>query len=323
MSSKISRRQALQRAGLSAAVIAGTAAVARWRWDRDALAQSSQAGGQIRDFRTAADPALPEFVVAKGSPDPAALTRKALEPLGSMRRFVSRGDVVVIKPNVGWDRTPLHAANTNPLLVAALVSAAYDAGAKHVIVTDVSCNEPQRCFQRSGIWQHAYDAGAEIILPAEHRFRRTRLRGEVLDDWPIFTPVLEADKVINAPVAKHHNLARYTGAMKNWYGLLGGRRNRLHQNLDVSIADLASFMRPTLTVIDATRVLVRNGPQGGNIDDTRQLDTVIATIDQVAADAYACALIGQKPADVGYLHLAERRGLGTTQWQTLRVQEVG
>jgi uncharacterized protein (DUF362 family) len=110
--------------------------------------------------------------------------------------------------------------------------------------------------------------------------------------------------------------------MKNWYGLLGGRRNRLHQALDVSIADLATFLRPTLTVIDATRVLVRNGPQGGNIDDTREANTVVASVDQVAADAYACTLIGEKPDRIGYLQLGEQRGLGTTDWKRLRLREI-
>ncbi len=121
-----------------------------------------------------------------------------------------------------------------------------------------------------------------------------RLKGDVLDEWPIFTTLVDADKVINVPIAKHHNLAKYTAAMKNWYGVLGGRRNRLHQNIDISIADLATFMRPTLVVVDAWRVLMRNGPQGGNIDDARDMHTVIASVDQVAADAFGCTLIGQK-----------------------------
>ncbi len=213
-----------------------------------------------------------------------------------MRRFIARGDIVVVKPNIGWDRTPIHAANTNPLVVAEIVRLVLDAGAKKVVVTDASCNEPGRCFTRSGIWKAAYDAGADVILPAAHRFRGMRLKGEVLDDWPVYTPLVEADKVINAPIAKHHNLAKYTAAMKNWYGSLGGRRNRLHQNIDVSIADLATFMRPTLTVVDGTRVLLRNGPQGGNVADAKEMRTVIATVDQVAADACGCELIGRTAA---------------------------
>jgi uncharacterized protein (DUF362 family) len=199
---------------------------------------------------------------------------------------------------------------------------AFDAGAKKVIVADGSCNDPNRCFQRSGIWRKAYELGAEVVLPAEHRYRTTRMKGEILDEWPIFTTLVDADKVINVPVAKHHNLAKYTAAMKNWYGVLGGRRNRLHQSIDVSIADLATFMRPSLVVVDATRVLVRNGPQGGNIDDTRVMGTVIATVDQVAADAYGCTLIGQHRDNVPYLKMGHERGLGTMYWENLRWKEV-
>jgi uncharacterized protein (DUF362 family) len=149
-----------------------------------------------------------------------------------------------------------------------------------------------------------------------------RLKGDVLDEWPIFTTLVAADKVINVPVAKHHNLAKYTAAMKNWYGVLGGRRNRLHQNIDTSIADLATFMRPTLTIIDAMRVLVRNGPQGGNIDDTKIMNTVIASIDQVAADAFGCTLIGQHRDNLPYLKMGHERGIGTMYWENLRVREV-
>ncbi len=197
-----------------------------------------------------------------------------------------------------------------------------DAGAKQVIVTDASCNDARRSFQRSGIWKAAHDVGGTVVIPGEHRFRSMKLRGEVLDEWPVYTPLIEVDKIINVPVAKHHNLCRYTGAMKNWYGVIGGRRNRLHQNIDLSIADLATFMRPTLTVIDATRVLIRNGPQGGNIDDTREMFQVIASIDQVAADAYACTLIGEHPSNIRYLALAVERGLGTVDASSLRVVET-
>ncbi|MBI5536125.1 MAG: DUF362 domain-containing protein [Deltaproteobacteria bacterium] len=320
----ISRREALTRIGSAAAVAAGATLIARARWDRGIVGEAHGAQQpQVRDFRAqGGDPALPEMAIARNDTDPSALTAKALAALGGMSRFISRGDIVVVKPNIGWDRAPIHAANTNPDVVAAVVKAAFDAGAKTVVVTDVSCNEANRCFQRSGIWKKAYEVGADVVLPADHRFRNMRLRGELLDDWPIFTPLVNADKVINVPVAKHHNLARFTGAMKNWYGILGGRRNRLHQNINVSIADLSTFMRPTLTVVDATRVLVRNGPQGGNIDDTVEMNTVIASVDQVAADAFACTLIGAKAEAIPYLQIATDRRIGTMQWDKLRVKEV-
>jgi uncharacterized protein (DUF362 family) len=252
------------------------------------------------------------LAVARGSRDPGELVRKAVQALGGMERFVSRGDVVAVKPNIGWDRLPVHAANTNPRVVAEVVRLCFDAGAKEVVVTDASCNDATRSFQRSGIWAAAHQLGARVVLPTEHRFRRHRLGGELLDEWPVYTPLLEADRLINVPVAKHHNLSGYTGAMKNWYGALGGRRNRLHQNIHLSIADLASFLRPTLTVLDATRVLFRNGPQGGNLGDARDVHEVVAGTDEVAIDTYGAQLLGLTAAQLPFLLLGEKRGLGST-----------
>lgn len=319
-----SRRDALKRLGAAASVLGAAAVVGRLRWDQGhPFGEATRDRPQTRDFRLKQGSTdLPQLAIATTDTDPAALVRKAVDALGGMRRFISRGDIVVVKPNIGWDRTPIHAANTNPRVVAEVVRLAYDAGAKRVIVTDVSCNEANRCFQRSGIWKAAYEVGGEIILPAAHRFRSMRLRGEVLDEWPVYTPLVEADKVINVPIAKHHNLAKYTGAMKNWYGSLGGRRNRLHQNIDVSIADLATFLQPTLTIVDAVRVLMRNGPQGGNLADAKDMHTVIASTDQVAADACGCRLIGRSADEIPYIKLAHERGLGTMFWQNLRLAEV-
>ncbi len=324
MNDRPSRREVLRRLVASGAAVAASGWIVKAAYDPGRIkADEPEAVAQVRDYRIAPGSASePGLVVAKQSTDPAELVRRALRALGGMSRFVSRGDIVAIKPNIGWDRLPVHAANTNPQVVAELVRLALGAGAKQVIVTDVSCNEPNRCFQRSGIWHAAHAAGATVVLPAAHRFREMRLRGELLDVWPVYTPLIQADRVINAPVAKHHNLCRFTGAMKNWYGILGGRRNRLHQNIDVSIADLATFMRPTLTVMDATRVLVRNGPQGGNIDDARDLHQVIASVDQVAVDTYGARLVGVDPQSVSYLRLGQERQLGTMNLEALRPVEV-
>jgi uncharacterized protein (DUF362 family) len=331
-----SRREMLVRAGAAAGVLGAAAIGSRLVWDRGGFGVAESSGArQVRDYRIAERDAVhAELAIARAPAKDAAddsphatatpeqLVRRAIDAMGGMGKFVSRGDVVVVKPNIGWDRMPIHAANTNPDVVAAVIRLAFEAGAKKVVVADGSCNDPNRCFQRSGIWRAAYELGADVVLPQEHRFRSMRLKGDVLDEWPVFTTLVDADKVINVPVAKHHNLAKFTAAMKNWYGVLGGRRNRLHQNIDTSIADLATFMRPTLVVMDAWRVLLRNGPQGGNIDDARNMYTIIASCDQVAADAFGCTLIGQKPENLAYLAMGEKRGLGTTRWESLRVREV-
>ncbi len=326
------RREALKRIGAAAGVLAGAAVGGKFAWDHGGFGVGEASGSRMmRSYRVAepGQPADAELAIARAAGfkegeeiTAEGLVAHALAAMGGMKKFVKRGDVVVIKPNIGWDRAPIHAANTNPDVVAAVIKEAFNAGAKKVVVADGSCNDPNRCYQRSGIWNKSYALGAEVVLPAEHRFRTMRLKGEVLDEWPVFTTMVEADKVINVPVAKHHNLAKYTAAMKNWYGVLGGRRNRLHQNIDTSIADLATFMSPTLVIVDAMRVLMRNGPQGGNIDDTRVMNTIIASVDQIAADALGCTLIGQHRDNLPYLKMGHDRGLGTMFYETLRVKEV-
>jgi uncharacterized protein (DUF362 family) len=318
------RRDFLIRSGKALALAGGSTALGLAIHNRDLGVRDSGQNERVRSFLPKDDPALAQMAIAKGE-DPVALVRAAVDGLGGIRRFVSRGDVVAIKPNIGWARVPAQAANTNPDMVAEMVRMCLDAGAKKVIVSDVSLNDPQRCFDLSGIRVAAANAGAHVVLPQDRHFRERALGGEMLKNWPVYLTLTEADKVINMPVMKHHNLCAATGAMKNWYGLLGGTRNQLHQNIHLSIADLATFMRPTLTILDAYRVLFRNGPQGGSFRDVMLKKQVIATIDQVAADAYGITLLGRKPEELPYLAMAEERKIGTMHWQKLRTKviEVG
>lgn len=234
----------------------------------------------------------------------------AIGLLGGIERFISRGDIVTIKPNIGWDRTAEQGANTNPVLIEAVAKLCFDAGASKVVLTDAPCNDFRRTFRRSGIAALADNTGVDIIYPEQHRFVDVDLGGEILGKWPVLRPFLETDKLINMPVIKHHNLTKMTAGMKNWYGVLGGPRNRLHQQIDISIVDLADFFRPTLIVVDATRVLFRNGPVGGSLSDVEIHNTVMAATDQVAADSRSCRFLGLDPATLRFLQLGESRGLG-------------
>jgi uncharacterized protein (DUF362 family) len=315
------RREFLLRAGKAAALAGGTAALGLAIHNRDLGVKKHDTEERVKSFQSKDIPDLPQMTIAKGD-DPAALVRAAVEALGGMKRFISRGDIVAIKPNIGWARVPGQAANTNPDMVREVVMLCLDAGAKKVVVSDVSLNDPQRSFDLSGIRVAAAKVGAEVVLPQERHFRERQLGGEMLKRWPVYMTLTEADKVINMPVLKHHNLCVATGAMKNWYGLLGGTRNQLHQNINLSIADLANFMRPTLTILDAFRVLFRNGPQGGSFRDVMLKKQVIASLDQVAADAYGITLLGRKPAEIPYLPMAEERKIGTIYWDKLRTKVV-
>jgi uncharacterized protein (DUF362 family) len=301
---------------------AGSAGAGAWLSARSRRPTNGQALTLERASGVAPDPSLPEMVVAQGE-NPRQLVRRAIAELGGATRFVGRGDVVVIKPNIGWDRAPEQAVNTNPFVVAELVALCLGAGARRVVVTDVCSNEPRSCFDRSGIGEAALSAGAEVVLPTMRRFKDVNLHGEVLGVWPVLDPFLEADKVINVPIAKHHSLTGVTLGMKNWYGILGGQRSRLHQRINESLADLAAFMRPTLTVLDAYRILARNGPNGGGAHDAEERKTVIASLDPVAVDAYAAAAWWQLDARrLRYLTLAEERGLGKTRFEELRTKTV-
>jgi len=260
-----------------------------------------------------AAPAVPLLAVAHG-PSPAAITRAAIEALGGMRAFVHRGDRVVVKPNIGWDRLPEHAADTNPEVVATVVALCLDAGAKSVLVMDNPCNDPRRCYARSGIAAAAKAAGARVEHFEEERTKRVAIGGEALKEWPVHRAFIECDVRINVPIVKHHGLAGVTGGMKNWLGAIGGARNKLHQDLDRSIVDLSAYFKPALTVVDGVRLLVRGGPQGGRLEDIERGDTVIASADAVAAEARGIALHGRDGAAAPQVVLAAARGLGRATW---------
>jgi uncharacterized protein (DUF362 family) len=262
----------------------------------------------------------PDMAVITGE-SPAAITREALAALGGMKRFVSRGDKVLIKPNIGWDRTPELAATTNPEVVQTLVELCLEAGAKEVTVMDNTINQAARCYARSGIAAAAKAGGAKVPFVNEYRLKKMDLKGEWLKEWDVFTDFIETDKLINVPIAKHHSLSRLTMGMKNWLGAIGGARNQLHQKIDEAVVDLAAFFKPQLTVLDAYRILTRNGPQGGRTSDTHLRKTVVAGADAVAAETAGAGFFDLGPDELVYLKLAARRGLGQTDLEKLTIEK--
>jgi uncharacterized protein (DUF362 family) len=286
------------------------------------VAGFAAANALIPFSETWAAPQRPDLAVAHGT-KPDAITRAAIEAMGGMKAFVSKGDVVVVKPNIGWDRTPEQAADTNPIVVATLVAMCLEAGAKVVKVFDRTCNDPRRCYVQSGIEPSAQKAGAEVSHINERKFKEVAIpKGQAIKSWPLYTDLLEADKVINVPIAKHHSLSGLSLSMKNWMGVMGSSRGRIHQDIHESLVDLATVIRPTLVVLDAVRILTANGPQGGNLKDVKQLDTVVAGVDQVAVDSFGATLFGMKGSDLGVVAAAHRRGLGTMDLDKLVIKRI-
>ena len=250
------------------------------------------------------------------------LTQKVFDAAGGMRRFISKGDVVVIKPNISWARPPNLAASTNPEVLETVINLAFNAGAKKVRIADNTIHNAQRCFALTGAGMVAKKTGADLIYPRSSLMRDMKLKGYRLDVWPVFVPLIEADKVINLPVAKVHGLCSLTLGMKNWIGGVGGRRNALHQDIHQSIVDLARFFKPTVTLIDAIRIMVKNGPSGGSEADVAVTNRLILSNKPVAADVKAAGLFHVEPASVGYLMLAEKQGLGSLDMSTVTLKKV-
>jgi uncharacterized protein (DUF362 family) len=249
------------------------------------------------------------------------LTEKAIAELGGLKRFISRGDVVWVKPNIGWNRTPEQAANTNPDVVATLVRLAFEAGAKTVKVGDHTCDVPAKCYQLSGIGPAARALGAEVVYMDSKRVRDMNIRGERLKTLPVFPEIVECDLVINVPVAKDHGLSGVTLCMKNYMGVCE-KRNTLHQGLATCLADLTRFMKPRICVLDAVRVLTGHGPGGGDLRDVALKTTVAAGVDIVALDALGAELLGRKPTDFATIVKGEKAGLGKMNYRALGLREL-
>ncbi len=268
---------------------------------------------------------LPLLGVARGSRVDAML-RAAVDAIGGIRRFVSAGDVVLVKPNVAFERSAPLGATTSPEVVAALVRLCREAGASEVRVADNPIESPAACFERSGVRKAAVDAGARVYLPTAADFRLLETPGAThIARWPFFwRPFAGVTKVIGVAPVKDHNLCRASMTTKNWYGLLGGRRNQLHQDIHGIVADLALMLRPTFVVLDGTRVLWRSGPTGGSLADVREGRTLVASTDSLAADAFGWDdLLGRAGEPLpAYFAKAASRGLGTPDWRSANAREV-
>jgi uncharacterized protein (DUF362 family) len=239
------------------------------------------------------------------------LINKSFDKFGGLNKFINKGDVITIKPNMSFAKEPIYAANTNPAVVAEMVKICFEKGAKKVYVVDNTLTDSRMAYQLSGIAKAAATNGAEVVFPLNRYFEEVDIKGNFLKKWQVFRFFLEADKIINIPVAKHHGSAYLSCAMKNWLGAVGGARNRFHQSLHQSIYELASFFKPTLNVVDCTRVLLRNGPSGGSLRDVKALNKILISTDQVAVDFVAANLLNFNISKIQYLALGHRNKLGT------------
>lgn len=315
---EISRRDWLRRATRTGVSVAAVGGLGWALYDRHLPdpAPTAPPGPVFPDW-SAPDQA-PRLAIVTGRHRVRTLER-ALAALGGIERFIRPGDRVVVKPNIGFAIPADLGATSHPDIVGALVRQCLAVGAASVVVTDNPVNDPDSTFALTGISRAARDAGARVVLPREEHFRNATLHGAtLLRDWSILTgPFDGATKVIGLCPVKDHVRSGATLTLKNWYGLLGGRRNLFHQQIHDIIAELAILVRPTLVILDGTRTMMTNGPTGGSPGDLKDTDTMIAGTDPVAVDAFGATLLGRRPDEIPWLAKAAAAGAGTTDWASL------
>ena len=253
---------------------------------------------------------------------PYEIAKKGVELIGGMKKFISKQDIVMIKPNIGWNRKVEHAANTNPEVLRAIIEMVFDAGAKKVIVMDNSCHKSEDTYRRSGIKEAVKKSGAEIRFSDENKLVVHNFNGEKLKKWPVFKDHLEVDKFINVPILKHHSSAGLTIGMKNLYGIIGGRRGKLHRNMGENIADLAYGFKTDLTIVDAYRILKKNGPVGGRLSDVELKKTIICSKNIFEADVVAVDLFGKSVDEIDFIGAGFRRGMGQKEISKINLKTM-
>lgn len=304
---------------LKSLAAAGTAAVVSAEGASSVMAQA--AGTQ------AAKSGATDLVVAMGG-TPEEMFAASIKKMGGMSRFVKKGQTVCLKPNAAWDRTPELAANTNPALVSAVIKACFEAGAAEVLVTDHTCDEWRRAYQSSGIEAAVLAAGAKM-LPAneESYYREVEVpNGKSLKSAKILKAILDADVWINMPCLKNHGGARMTIAMKNLMGIVWDRRYFHTNNLHQCIADICTYSKPVLNIVDAYRTLKSNGPKGRSAADVVLTKTMFMSTDMVAVDTAATRffsrIVDMPLETVSYLAKGEELGVGTMDIRSLNVEQV-
>ena len=324
-SNSVNRREFLWRLGATGALIAGSGYAGAKLWQPNHFVPGFQkvSGLQLANYALEKSTVQPSLAIAHGT-DHEKVVRAALGALGGMERFIQHGDVVMIKPNVAFDRPPALAATTHPDALRAVAKLCFEAGARKVVVADNPINSPTGCFFKSGLTAVASEMNLDLMYPETNSFAPLSLTGEILKEWTFFnTPFKQATKVIGLAPCKDHNLCHASMTTKNWYGLLGGRRNQFHQHIHSIVSDFALMMKPTLVILDGMNVLMSNGPTGGRLSDVKPMNTIVAGTDMIAVDAYGYShLLERDIAELTYLHKAQDRGLGNIDWKNTLYKEV-
>jgi len=260
--------------------------------------------------------------VMNGEPD--VMFDKAIDSYGGISNFVKKGNTVVVKPNIGWDVIPEKAANTNPILIKRIVEHCINAGASEVYIFDNTCDEWTNCYRNSQIESAAKEAGAKVVPGnLEKYYRAIEIPGGIsLKEAKVHELILDCDVFINVPILKHHSSADLSIAMKNLMGVVWDRRFWHRNDLHQCIADFTTWCKPTLNVIDAYRVMMKNGPRGVSTKDVVTYKTQLLSTNIVTVDAAASKVFGSDPEKIGYIKKAGDMGVGNYNLEELNINRI-
>jgi len=319
----LTRRQFMIRTIKAGGSIAAAGAIGLWFHDTKGPARSKHDQSDIRLPDFSIPGMAPRMSIIRGR-NRADTLRLAVKSIGGIESFIEKGDRVLLKVNAAFASPQMLSATTHPQVVAELTRLCLDAGASSVIVTDNPINDPSSCFTLSGISDAARSAGARLFLPRDDAFAPLTVPdAKLIRKWPIlYGPLKDVNKIIGTAPVKDHHRSGASMIMKNWYGLLGGRRNIFHQNIQTIITELAMMIRPTLVILDGTTTMMTNGPTGGSLADLKATDTMIAGTDQVAVDACGATLLGRSLSELPFIGMAAAAGLGTADYRSLKPVET-
>ncbi len=314
----MNRREFLLRTAKAGASVAAACSLSYWLYD-SAGPGAPQNGDELVTLPNFSIPGLGGKMSIVGGQDRIQTVNRAMMGIGGIGAFIKRGDRVLLKVNAAFATPPMLSATTNPQLLAEIARLCFKAGASSVVVTDNPINDPGSCFTLTGIAQAAESVGASVLLPKVDFFKPTTVsRATLIKKWPLlYGPFMGINKVIGIAPVKDHHRSGASMAMKNWYGLLGGRRNIFHQDIHNTIKELAMMVTPTLVILDGTTTMMTNGPTGGSLADLKKTNTMIVSTDQVAADAFGATLLGKTLAQLPYISKAEASGVGTADYVSL------
>ena len=317
-SNGLNRRQFLDRLAKAGISISAACALGLWFHDSKGptISKNDPSNLMLPDFSI--DALGQKMSIVRGE-DRVATLRMALKSLGGVETFIKKGDRVLLKVNAAFASPAMLSATTHPAIINEMARLCFRAGAASVVVTDNPINDPASCFTLTGIADAAHSAGARVLLPRNDYFIPMTVKGaKLIRNWPVlYKPFTDISKVIGMAPLKDHHRSGASMIMKNWYGLLGGRRNIFHQDIHSIILELAMMVKPSFVILDATTSMMTNGPTGGSLSDLKNTHTMIVSTDQVAADAFGASLLGRSLDELPFIGKAEAAGIGTSDYQTL------